>query len=230
MQPTCAHRGLELRSRSCPSMTTRPRVGFTRPTSIRIVVVFPAPFGPEEPEDLAPVERERDVGHDLPVAVALREPSADRTTRRGAHGDVLRHRVKRRFPVPRSSARPAPRLSVAPAPRGASYSARDARVELLSELLRRVSAPRSSAGRHARSTSRRCSAERPDAIFSSRSVSSGTTQSPPFSTATLAGARKDDVLRLAVALGSPRRRSRRSRTRRASTSLKLFSAPGNAGT
>ncbi|MCK7461395.1 MAG: hypothetical protein MZU84_04670 [Sphingobacterium sp.] len=39
----------------------------------RMVVVFPAPFGPEEAEDLAPLDAERDVVHGGDPAVALRE-------------------------------------------------------------------------------------------------------------------------------------------------------------
>ena len=40
---------------------------------MRIVVVFPAPFGPEEAEDLAPLDAERDVVDGRDAAVALRE-------------------------------------------------------------------------------------------------------------------------------------------------------------
>jgi hypothetical protein len=36
-----------------PKTKARPDVGRMRSSSVRIVVVFPAPFGPEEAEDLA---------------------------------------------------------------------------------------------------------------------------------------------------------------------------------
>ena len=55
-------------------MTTRPRVGLTRPTSIRIVVVFPAPFGPRKPNTSPRWSANDASDDDLAVAVALREP------------------------------------------------------------------------------------------------------------------------------------------------------------
>src|SRR5512140_1494151 len=49
MQPTRRIAASKSLRSSCPSMTTWPLVGLTRPTSIRIVVVLPAPFGPRNP-------------------------------------------------------------------------------------------------------------------------------------------------------------------------------------
>ena len=40
---------------------TRPPVGLRMPASVRSVVVFPAPFGPDQADDLAGADRERQV-------------------------------------------------------------------------------------------------------------------------------------------------------------------------
>src|SRR5574338_933568 len=48
-KPSDAFAASGSRARSWPLTTTRPDVGFRRPAMIRIVVVFPAPFGPRKP-------------------------------------------------------------------------------------------------------------------------------------------------------------------------------------
>ena len=45
------------RHASTPNSSARPRVGRCRPSSSRIVVVLPAPFGPRIPVDLARLDR-----------------------------------------------------------------------------------------------------------------------------------------------------------------------------
>src|SRR5512138_537240 len=50
MQPTCDIAFAKSRCRSKPAMRTCPRSGRASPTSMRIVVVFPAPFGPRNPK------------------------------------------------------------------------------------------------------------------------------------------------------------------------------------
>src|SRR6185369_11101014 len=50
MQPMQRMAFSKSRRTSWPQMTTRPLVGLMRPTSMRMVVVFPAPFGPRKPK------------------------------------------------------------------------------------------------------------------------------------------------------------------------------------
>ena len=56
---------------SYPATTADPAVGAASVHSILMVVVLPAPFGAEEPEDLARLDVERDLVHGGEVAVAL---------------------------------------------------------------------------------------------------------------------------------------------------------------
>src|SRR5216684_5963852 len=50
MHPTCAIAEAKSRARSNPNTRTRPLSGRASPTSIRIVVVLPAPLGPRKPK------------------------------------------------------------------------------------------------------------------------------------------------------------------------------------
>ena len=50
-----------------------PEVGLIRSSSRRIVVDLPAPFGPEEPENLAAPDVEVEVEEPVPLAVVLRQ-------------------------------------------------------------------------------------------------------------------------------------------------------------
>ena len=58
---------------SRPSTDTRPASGERRPSMHSIVVVLPAPFGPDQAEDLALEHLERDLVHGVQGAVRLRE-------------------------------------------------------------------------------------------------------------------------------------------------------------
>jgi len=50
IEPTWAMASRNWRRASSPLIVIRPAVGRMRPTIIRIVVVFPAPFGPRNPK------------------------------------------------------------------------------------------------------------------------------------------------------------------------------------
>ena len=62
-RPRCATGSSQRRRSGVPRTVARPAVGFTSPSSIRSVVVLPAPFGPEEADDPALVHGERQVVH-----------------------------------------------------------------------------------------------------------------------------------------------------------------------
>src|SRR5258706_15859182 len=67
-------------------MRTRPRSGRASPTSIRIVVVFPAPLGPRKPKT-SPAQTSKETSDTTSRLPKLRvSPSADRTTSREAAG------------------------------------------------------------------------------------------------------------------------------------------------
>ena len=55
--------GCRIRRARRRSIEMRPAVGRINPASILIVVVLPAPFGPEQRDDLAGVDRQRDIAH-----------------------------------------------------------------------------------------------------------------------------------------------------------------------
>ena len=61
---------------STPSIEMRPAVGRINPASIRMVVVLPAPFGPEQRDDLAGVDRQRNIANR--DAIVERRASGDR--------------------------------------------------------------------------------------------------------------------------------------------------------
>ena len=56
---------------STPSVCTVPPLRLRNPSRISTVVVFPAPFGPEQGEDLALLHLEADVAHRHRVPVGL---------------------------------------------------------------------------------------------------------------------------------------------------------------
>ena len=70
---------------SMPRTLTSPPSGLRRPSRISTVVVLPAPFGPEQPEDLARRDLEVDAVDGLDVAVALGQ-AADADDRLGPDG------------------------------------------------------------------------------------------------------------------------------------------------
>ena len=61
------------RARSTPSTCARPAVGASSPVSILMVVLFPAPFGPEEAVERARGDGEREVLHRRPSVEEPRE-------------------------------------------------------------------------------------------------------------------------------------------------------------
>ncbi len=75
---------------SMPAIRAVPWVGATKPVKSRMVVVFPAPLGPEERHDLPLGDRERDVpdGQERPELLA--EPIGLDHDGRGHTGAILR--------------------------------------------------------------------------------------------------------------------------------------------
>src|SRR6266536_3802960 len=81
MQPTRAMAFAKPRAMSKPPIRTSPRSGRARPTSMRIVVVLPAPFGPRNPKT-SPATRSKETSETTSrFPNRFVKPWADRTTR-----------------------------------------------------------------------------------------------------------------------------------------------------
>ena len=92
---------------SCPSTVAVPRVAWRKPSSVRMKVDLPAPFGPEEAEDLAAPNVEGQVGQRSHRAVVLRQrvSADDRVRWRALHGADRSARSTRRASASSARAR-----------------------------------------------------------------------------------------------------------------------------